>query len=246
VIHGRRLALAIGNAAYQGQSPLQNPENDAQDMGKVLQDKLGFQTDVIINADQQKLEESIERFIGKLQPRDVALFYYSGHGLQVGGENYLIPVNFDAAYESQVKYKAYAASQLRDLIRERGARLSILILDACRTNPYRSLRSTSRGLASMSGAGAFIAFAADEGTADDNPAERNGLFTKHLLNVVQEPGLKLAEVFDQVRDRVYRESNARQTPFSYSGVVLRKKCDALQIAVPQWLSRIRSCACFCT
>jgi TPR repeat protein len=219
-IEGRRVALVIGNAAYQGQPALKNPENDARDIGRVLEDKLKFQAEVVVNTDLRSLGESVDRFIGKLQPGDIGLFYFSGHGMQVGGENYLVPVNFNARYEADVKYEAYAASRVRDLMKERGARLSILILDACRDDPYRSLRSTAGGLAGMSGEGAFIAFAADEGkTANDNPAERNGLFTKHLLEVVQKPGLELSEVFNQVRSRVYQESKGTQTPFSYSGVI---------------------------
>ena len=217
---GRRLALVIGNQNY-GRKPLQNPLHDAQDLDGELKSDLGFATTLLTDADLPTMERTINRFTGGIKPGDVALVYYSGHGMEVSGENYLLPVDFSAADEVDVKYKAYPASRLRDRLRAAGAGMTIIILDACRDNPFRSWKSEAGGgLAAMGGAGSFIAFAADEGkTADDNPGQRNGLFTKHLLAALREPGLSIDEVFNHVRAGVNRESGGRQTPFVYTGVI---------------------------
>jgi hypothetical protein len=215
----RRVALVVGNAAYEGASPLKNPENDARDIGELLS-TLGFQTEIAVNVNRRSLEQFVDRFVNNLQPGDVGLFYFSGHGLQLSGENYLVPVDFKGQHEADVKYEAYPASQILDLMGEKRARLSIIILDACRNNPYRSLRSAGGGLAPMSGTGAFVAFAAEAGkTADDNPMGRNGLFTKHLLAFMGTSGLNLEDVFNRVRGSVYMDSGGGQTPFTYSGVI---------------------------
>jgi hypothetical protein len=138
----------------------------------------------------------------------------------VDGENYLLPVDFAAVSQSDVKYQAYAADRVLDLMKDRGVRLSILILDACRNNPYRSWKGVGGGLATMTGEGAFIAFAAGAGrTADDNPSERNDLFTKYLLQELKEPHLNIDDVFEQVREKVYGASGRKQVPFSYSGII---------------------------
>ena len=217
---GHRSALVIGNRAY-ARGPLGNSVNDAQDLGALLNNQLGFQTTVKTDLNQEAFERSVEDFLGQVQPGDTALFYYAGHGTQIEGENLLLPTDFSATDDIAAKYRAYHVNQLRDRLRGRGARITIIVLDACRDNPFRTWRSESGGgLAGMGGAGAFIAFAADEGkTAQDNPGERNGLFTKHLLTELREPGLTISEVFDRVRENVYRESSGRQTPFAYSGLI---------------------------
>lgn len=215
---GQRKALLVGNNSYAKQ-PLINAVADASDLAKVLKET-GFATELLLNADLRTMDQTIQRFALGLNPGDVALFYFSGHGVSLEGENFLIPTSFAAEMEADVKYQAYSASRVRDLLKGRGVRLSILIFDACRSNPFRSSRSGAGGLTGMSGAGAFIAFAADEGkTADDNPKERNGLFTKHLLTELRSPGVGLETLFTKVRTRVYEESQGRQVPFSYSGLI---------------------------
>jgi DNA-binding beta-propeller fold protein YncE len=215
---GRRVALVVGNAAYEGVSPLKNPENDARDIGQLL-NTLGFQTEIAVNVNRRSLEQSVDRFANNLQPGDVGLFYFSGHGLQLSGENYLVPVDFKGQHEADVKYEAYPASQVLDLMGEKRARLRIIILDACRNNPYRSLRSTGGGLAQMSGTGAYVAFAAEAGKTAEDGTGRNGLFTKHLLAFMSTPGLELEDVFKRVRESVYMDSGGGQTPFTDSGVI---------------------------
>jgi hypothetical protein len=130
-------------------------------------------------------------------------------------------VDFDAKDEADAKYVAYSASRLYERMDLAGARLNILILDACRNNPFRSTRSGDGGLAAMStGRGTLIAFATAPGkTADDNPSGRNGLFTSHLISALREPGLSLDQVFNRVREKVYSESNQRQLPWTVSSVI---------------------------
>lgn len=214
----KRKALLIGNNAY-GKQALNNAVNDATDLNKSLQG-LGFNTRLLVDADLRTMDLAIREFAQGLNAGDFALFYFSGHGMNIEGENFLLPVSFQAEMEADVRYQALSASRVRDLLRGRNVRLSILILDACRSNPFRAIRASSGGLSGMSGAGAFIAFAADEGkTADDNPKERNGLFTKHLLRELGQPGLGLEQLFTRVRTAVYEESQGKQIPFSYSGLL---------------------------
>ena len=215
----RRVALAIGNNAYPGNA-LQNAVRDAQDVAGALR-ALGFEVQQIADADLRNMESSIDRFIGGLHGGDVGLFYYSGHGVQVDGENYLIPVNFNGRDEREVKYQAYAVGRVHERMAATGARLSIVILDACRNNPFRGARSGAKGWAAMATAsGSFIAFAtAPNATASDNPNERNGLFTKYVLENLDRTGVGLGELFDKVRSEVYEASGQRQLPWIASSVI---------------------------
>jgi len=217
---GRRVALVVGNNAYPKTSALHNAVADAVAIGQAL-GGLGFGVDLVRDATQEAFERAVDRFVNNVQAGDVALFYYSGHGLEVRGENYLVPVDFAAQDEVQVKRRAVAAGEIEERLQARGARVRILVLDACRDNPYRAVRSGAGGLAAMAEArGALIAFATGPGkTASDNPGGTNGLFTQELLAVLREPGLTVSEVFRRVRERVDRASGARQTPWVADGLI---------------------------
>jgi uncharacterized caspase-like protein len=143
----QRLALIVGNEAYP-KWPLRNPVNDARAMDQALK-ATGFVTEVVLNASLPNLERAIDRFIGRIRNGDVVLFFYAGHGIQVNNENYLIPVDFDAKDEADAKYVSYSASRLQDRIDAAGARLTMIILDACRNNPFRATRAAGGGLATM-------------------------------------------------------------------------------------------------
>jgi hypothetical protein len=217
----KKYALVIGNQSYP-KSPLKNPVNDAAPMAKALRG-LGF--DVVVEKKDLNIREmrvEIDRFSASLQPGDLALFYYAGHGVQANEQNYLIPVDFDSVSEADLPYDAYPATQVRDKLEQSGARLRILILDACRNNPFRSKRDGVRGLSPMASSveGTFIAYAtADNGVADDNPKDNNGLFTKSLLNAMLTSGLNLKQVFEKAKEDVYNESQKRQRPYTYDGVI---------------------------
>lgn len=215
----QRHALIIGNAAYP-KWPLKNPLNDARSVATSL-NRLGFATQVSTDLSLRNLEAAVNRFVSQVKSGDTALFYYAGHGIQLEGENYLVPVDFDAKDEADAKYVSYSASRLQERLEKAGARVIVLVLDACRNNPFQTTRSAGGGLAAMgSGNGTFIAFATAPGkTADDNPRGTNGLFTSHLVQAIEEPGLTLDQVFNRVRERVHKDSQGRQVPWTVSSVI---------------------------
>ena len=218
----KKRALVIGNAAYQ-QAPLKNPVNDAVTVGAALR-RLGFEVTVGRDLDLRSMDRFIDEFTGALQNGDLGLFFFAGHGAQVQQENYLIPVDFTTSSEADIKYKAYSASRVRDKMEGSGSRLRILVLDACRNNPFRGARSGAGGLAPMESAaeGTLVAFATGDGNfADDNVGEANGLFTKHLVSTITTPGMSLDEIFRQVRLDVYVASKKKQNPFTYDGIMGR-------------------------
>jgi hypothetical protein len=216
---GRRVALSIGNNAYR-RGALKNAVNDARGVGEALRQD-GFQTDIVTDASLKQMEDAVNRFAASLKPDDIAVFYYAGHGVQIDGENYLIPTDFSGKDASDLKFGSRSASWIQDKMDQSGARLKIMILDACRTNPFRVSRSFEGGLAQMQGGrGSFVAFATAAGkVADDNPAARHGLFTQHLIDALRAPGLSLDGVFNQVRAEVDRDSEHAQLPYIYSGVI---------------------------
>ena len=216
----QRRALVIGNTSYP-RDPLFNPGNDATDLAAALPDA-GFNVTLRTDLDNKALERAVIDFSETVQPGDTALFFFSGHGLEVeGGQNYLLPLDFAAKAETDVKYQAVAAGRVQELLQARKAQTVILILDACRNNPYKSWsRASGGGLAGMSGESVYIAFAAAAGKqADDNPGGRNGIFTKYLLANLRAPGLPIDEVFNRVRRGVAVDTKGQQVPFSNSGLI---------------------------
>ena len=214
-----RHALVVGNDVYQ-RSPLVNAINDARAMESTLTG-MGFSVETVTDADYPTFDRAIDLFVERIAGGDVALFYYAGHGVQVDGENYLIPVDFERASASKVKYRTLPANLIRERMERSGARLSILILDACRDNPFSGSRSVGTGLAQMeTGIGTFIAFSTAPGrTATDSPSAANGLFTRHLIATLEAPGLSIDEVFNEVRRKVYQDSDGRQIPWTASSLI---------------------------
>ncbi|MBI1786852.1 MAG: tetratricopeptide repeat protein [Acidobacteria bacterium] len=215
---GKRLALVIGNKSYLKQ-PLVNPVNDAIDMKAALE-PLGFQVDLVRDASLKEMNDVTQSFTRKLREGDVALFYYSGHGLQIDSENLLVPVDFSGRTEPEVKRACFRFDGVKEMLERSPAALSILIMDACRNNPLRHTRDLVLGLAPVeAGLGSYLAFAASPGqVAADNPTERNGLFTKHLLEALRRT-TPLSQIFRQVRDAVYEASSRSQLPFVHDQVI---------------------------
>ena len=215
----QKLALVVGNGAYP-KWPLRNPANDARAVAQALTN-VGFSTTSVIDVTLQNLDRAVSAFVAKVKQGDTVAFYYAGHGIQLEGENYLVPVDFDAKDEADAKYAAYAASRVQERIEKAGARVTLVVLDACRNNPFAATRSTSGGLAAMgTGKGTLIAFATAPGkTADDNPNGNNGLFTTHFITALQQPGLTLDQVFNRVRERVHNASGGKQVPWTVSSVI---------------------------
>lgn len=218
----RRVALVIGNDAYRVQ-PLANAVNDAVAVSAALK-RIGFEVDgPASNLDGESLERRVQSFVSRVNPGDVAVFFYAGHGIQVGGANYLVPTDFDAEDEIQAKRRAYPVDDLRERLEESGAALKLIVLDACRNNPFRYARARggTGGLAPMQpGRGTLLAMATAPGqTASDNPGSKNGLFTENLLKVIEQPGLKVRDVFERVQVLVDQASGRKQLPW-VEGIVL--------------------------
>jgi tetratricopeptide (TPR) repeat protein len=166
------------------------------------------------------MQEVIQKFVAAIRAGDIVFIYYAGHGMQVNGENLLVPVDFSAPVESQAANACIKFDDLQRRVESSSARLSVFVVDACRNNPYRRGREWGKGLAmAEAGLGSYIAFSASPGqTADDNPDERNGLFTKFLLRGLTEPP-PLSQVFRNVRDSVWVASQERQRPFIHDQII---------------------------
>ncbi len=209
----QRLALVIGNQTYE-ESPLRNPVNDARAL-KVVLETLGFQVIYRENADQAAMEEAVREFGRRLGKETVGLFYYSGHGVQADGNNYLIPVQARIASKTELRNRALDVGVVFEAAEQAGTRVTILILDACRDNPFKGFRSgTNRGLTALSGpVGSLIAYATAPGGVAADGGGANGLYTKHLLRFLAQPGLTVEAMFKSVREAVVEESQGGQVPW---------------------------------
>ena len=217
----QRIALVIGNSAY-ADSPLANPANDARLMAKTLRG-LGFDVIERIDADLQ----TIQMASFELQDRLVAagkdavgLFFYAGHGVQVAGENYLIPLGSDIKQEREVAIKAVSASFVLKQMEFAENRMNFVILDACRNNPLtRSFRSATRGLARMDAPrGSLVAYSTGPGAVAADGTGVNSPYTLALVEALQVPGIAAEQMFKRVRDTVMAETKGEQTPWEESSL----------------------------
>lgn len=216
----QRIALVIGNGAYQ-QDRLRNPVNDANDMADALRE-FGFKVILRTDASQRQMKRSLREFRAELRRGGVGLFYYAGHGMQYRGRNYLIPVGADIEAESDIEDESVDANLVMAYMEEAGTRINIVVLDACRNNPFaRSFRSASRGLVVMeSGAkGTFLAYATAPGSVASDGDGRNGLYTKHLLASLKHPDSDIERVFKRVRSGVAEETKNAQIPWDSSSLL---------------------------
>jgi uncharacterized caspase-like protein len=215
----RRLALVIGNTKYPD-SPLRNPANDATDIAALLR-SLGFTVRLLLDADQQTIERAIQDFTTHVPRDSVGLFYFSGHGVQIDGLNYLLPIGGVFREPSDVKYRAVPADWVLARMDDAGMDTKILILDACRNNPFgRSwTRTLSRGLGTMDTPnGSLIAYAAGPGKTALDGMGRNSPYTMHLLRHIPMPGWPMEPMFKAVRVEVQRETQGQQTPWEASSL----------------------------
>jgi formylglycine-generating enzyme required for sulfatase activity len=214
----KRTALVIGNAAYES-GALRNPVNDARAMARALTD-LSFEVTLKENLDQKQMKREIQAFGEKLQKGGVGLFYYAGHGIQVNGRNFLLPVGAAIEHEKQVEYEAVDVGAVLSEMDYAHARMNIVILDACRDNPFaRSFRSISQGLASIDApTGTLIAYATAPGSVANDGQGENGVYTGELIKAMVQPGLKIEDVFKQVRSAVREATGGRQVPWESSSL----------------------------
>jgi tetratricopeptide (TPR) repeat protein len=225
----KRVALIIGNSAYRPQGELTNPRNDATDVAAALK-RHGFQVIEGLDLDKVAFDRKLRDFAGALVGADVGLFFYAGHGLQVSGNNYIIPVDAEVATESALDFETVRLDLVQKTM-ERAAATNILIVDACRNNPFtRNLaramgtRSTQigRGLAPVeAGFGTLISFSTQPGAVADDGKGRNSPFTgalvKHLLSSNEE----IMALLLDVRVDVIRETNRRQVPWEHTALTSR-------------------------
>lgn len=214
----KRHALIIGNLNYRV-GPLKNPLNDAQDIGQALR-QLDFRVQTLENTkNRRELQEGIRQALQQIPKNSVLFFYYSGHGIEIKGQNYLIPTDFNMQSENDLEYDAVSLNWVLSELRDTQARLNIVVLDACRNNPYTSFqKSSSRGLAGITGSpvGMQIIYAADAGeVANDNPNQRNGLFTQEFLKAIKTPGASVEQVFKVTGYQVSKKSAYKQNPAIY-------------------------------
>ncbi|MCP4752277.1 MAG: caspase family protein [Proteobacteria bacterium] len=212
----RRTALVIGNSDYKI-GRLKNPVNDAEDMAGVLK-QMGFRVTLLTNVSQRKMEKAIQRFGIDLRKGGVGLFFYAGHGMQVSGINYLIPIGANIIAEDDIKYESVDANRVLSKMESAGNPLNMVFLDACRDNPFkRSFRSSSRGLAQMDAPpGSLVSYATSPGSTAADGTGRNGVFTKHLLRNISRNGLELSQVMKNTGAGVIRETDRRQIPWTLS------------------------------
>jgi len=216
-----KLALVIGNSTY-AEAPLLNPVNDARDMAKALRG-LGFEVIIRENQSQEGMNEAAREFGDRLGEGMVGLFYYAGHGMQVKGKNYLIPVQSGIKREDEVPFRAFDVNQLLAKMESAHNGLNLVVLDACRNNPFeRSFRSGEEGLAPMDApTGTLIAYAAKPGTKskDSDASGNNGLYTGTLLKYINTmPYLKIEELLKKVRLDVKKASGEQQATWEEGGL----------------------------
>lgn len=206
-----RTALIIGNAAY-ADSPLRNPTNDATAIAQALRGA-GFEVMLKTDANQRGMQDAIRGFGAALKNKGgVGLFYFSGHGVQVNGENYLIPVGEDIENETDLKRRAVMAAEAVDAMASAQGGLNIVVLDACRNNPIAG--SGTLGLSRIdSSANLFVSFATSPGSVALDGEGRNSPYTKHLADAVAASNLTLEETFKRTLKGVYQETRGDQTPW---------------------------------
>jgi hypothetical protein len=215
----RRTALVIGNGAYDT-GRLRNPVNDATDVAATLK-RLGFNVVLKTNAKQREMDEAVREFGRSLTRNDVGLFYFAGHGIQVSGSNYLIPVGASIEKEEDVRFEAIDVGRVMAEMDHANNGLNIVLLDACRNNPFaRSFRSDSRGLAIIGQVpkGAFISYATAPGDVARDGDGRNSPYTGALLQQMQTPGLAIETVFKRVRQKLDSETGGKQVPWESSSL----------------------------
>jgi uncharacterized caspase-like protein len=224
----KRVALVIGNSAYQHATALANPANDANDMSAALKE-LGFEVILGLNLDKRAFDARVREFSRALPDADTGVFYYAGHGLQVVGRNYLVPIDAQLQSERDLDFEANALDFiLKQMELDRDGKTSIVFLDACRDNPLagnlaRSMGTRSagvgRGLAQVqAGVGTFVAYSTQPGNVALDGQERNSPFTAALATSIKEPGRNLTSVMIDVRRKVLAATNGRQVPWDHSAL----------------------------
>lgn len=215
-IAAKRVALVVGNGAYENTQRLENPANDAALLTHSLL-KLGFEVVPVSNGSHRDMLDAMSEFGRKAEEADVALFFFAGHGLEVAGRNWILPIDADIESSSDLPASAVKVDDVLEVMELSQARIRLVILDACRNNPLpRSLaRSTGRGLAKIdaSAAGTMVVFAAAPGEVALDGSGANSPFSASLANHITERGLEVRQMIGRVRQDVMAATNAKQVPW---------------------------------
>jgi uncharacterized caspase-like protein len=214
-----RLALLIGNGAYRSQ-PLDNSVPDVRLMASSLR-SVGFEVIALENGNLEQMLKAVNSFSTQLaQRKGVGLFYFAGHGMQLGGDNFLVPIDSRMTREEEVRARSLNAQEVLDKMRRAGNRLNLVFLDACRDNPFpRSTRSGGNGLARMDASlGMLIAYATAPGSVAEDGRTGNSPFTRHLATQLREPGQRIEDVLKRVRTAVREETRGRQITWDNSAL----------------------------
>ena len=222
----KRIALVIGNSAYQNTPDLKNPKNDAIDVAAALR-RLGFEVFEGRDLDKRAMERLIRQFGVRLSGADLALFFYAGHGLQVGGQNYLVPIDARLASEGDADFEGMALTLVLKQM-EREAKTSIILLDACRDNPLaRNLARTmgtravhiGQGLAEVkTGVGTLIGFSTQPGNVATDGTDRNSPYAGAFLRHMEQSGKDISGVLISVRNDVLRATDGKQVPWEHTSL----------------------------
>ncbi len=220
-----RLALVIGQSAYRSVPALPNPANDAKAVSQLLADS-GFEVLSASDLSQTQMREKIGEFAGRVAtkgPDTVALVFYAGHGLQIDGENFLVPVDIDVKREADIPIQAVRLNDILNTLTSVPSKMRILLLDACRNNPFPEINKTAgHGLAIVDAKtgspGTFVSFSTSPGAEAEDGNGNDSPYTTALLTAAKEPGIPIEETFKRVRLQVNRATEGRQTPWDSSSL----------------------------
>jgi uncharacterized caspase-like protein len=209
-----RIALIIGNSKYP-ESPLTNPFNDANAMGKELK-VLGFDTQILLDSNLKDLGSAIQGYSGRIaKSKAVGLFYYAGHGVQLAWRNYLIPVDANIDRVDDIPKQAFELNNMLQALNKAQNPMNIIILDACRDNPFgKRLPTEQKGLSQFDAPNnSLLCYATAPGNVASDGAGANGLFTENLLREMRDPEAKIEDVFKRIRLKVRLASKGQQIPW---------------------------------
>lgn len=221
---GTRVALVIGNSAYQNVPFLPNPVNDANDLSASLK-RLDFDVRTLTNAHYDEMRRALIDFGQQARGTEIALIFFAGHGIQIGGENWLVPVEAQLATDLNVANETIGLQSLTRAV-SNTSKLGLVILDACRSNPFlpkmqstNLSRAVERGFSRVEPSdNVLVAYAARDGTTASDGSGRNSPFTSSLLKNIEMPGLEITFLFRNVRDDVMAATKREQQPFVYGSL----------------------------
>jgi uncharacterized caspase-like protein len=222
VLAESRIALVIGNSSYRSVSVLPNPENDARAMTELL-NGAGFEVVTARDLSQIEMRATISDFAARVAAKGsdtVALVFYAGHGLQVDGENFMVPVDARVEREADVPLQAVRLADLMNALAAVPSKNRIIMLDACRNNPFSEInKTTGRGLAIVDApTGSIVAYATSPGSVAEDGTGSNSPFTTAMLTIAREPGVPIEQAFKRVRLAVHQATEGRQTPWESSSL----------------------------